>query len=134
MSGGKAFAGAIMAAGGVAAMQEHPEVTDELGTPLTAENANFQVNGNTITVDFDVKGPKGTGKGHMEATSSDPNNPQAAKPGVIRVTLPSGKVIDATNPPANTPNIEPPMSPVVDPTGDMPADDATDSDSSDDTP
>jgi hypothetical protein len=60
--------------------------------------------GNKIVADFDVKGPKGTGKGHAEFEGADPNPQpgQPPKPGVITVTLPSGKVVNVST----TPKVE----------------------------
>lgn len=97
MNAGKAFGGAVMAELAMVNIRQNAEVQGELGEDLTAENAKLDVRGQTTVVDFDVKGPNGTGKAHAEFAGGDPNNPTApAKVNVIKVTLPSGKVVDVS--------------------------------------
>ena len=98
--------GAVLAEVAMVNIRQDATVKAELGDDLTSENAKFSMQGQTSTVDFDVKGPKGTGKAHAEFTGADPNNPAAqAKPGTIRVTLPSGKTVDiSTEPSINIPD------------------------------
>lgn len=95
--------GGFLADGTMPFIREDQAVKDELGEPLTQENATFSVQGNQVVVDFDVKGPNGTAKAHAEFAGGNPN-PQPGdpppKPGKITVTLPSGKVVDvSTDPP-----------------------------------
>lgn len=98
-----AVGGGFLAEGTMTFIREDQAIKDELGEPLTQENGKFSMQGNTVVVDFDVKGPNGTGKAHAEFTGGNPN-PQPGDPpptpGKITVTLPSGKVVDvSTDPP-----------------------------------
>src|SRR6476661_1385402 len=61
MSAGKAFGGAVMAELAMVNIRQDQAIKDELGDPLTTENAKMEIKGQTTVVDFDVKGPKGTG-------------------------------------------------------------------------
>jgi hypothetical protein len=99
-----ALGGMAFAEGSLVFIREDQQVKDELGEPLTQENAKWTMQGNRIVADFDVKGPKGTGKGHAEFEGGDPNQQpgQQPKPGKITVTLPSGKVVDIST----EPNVE----------------------------
>jgi hypothetical protein len=109
-----AAGGMVFAEGSMGFIRQDQAVKDELGEPLTQENAKWAMQGNKIVADFDVKGPKGTGKGHAEFEGADPNPQpgQAPKPGKITVTLPSGKVVDVSlqpkvefqNPPPDMPD------------------------------
>jgi hypothetical protein len=66
-------------------------VKDAFGEPLTPNmTRNFQFNNQQVTIDFDVTGPKGSGKVHAEGT----NGPNGFEPSVIHVTAPDGKLID----------------------------------------
>lgn len=96
-----AVGGGVFAETSMAFIRDDQGVKDELGEPLAQENAKFVTRGNTIVVDFDVKGPRGTGKGHSEFSVADsnaaPGNPP--KPGTITVTLPSGKTVNVSTTP-----------------------------------
>lgn len=101
------FGGAVMAEIAMVNIRQDPSVLEELGGDLKAENAKLEAKGQVTVVDFDVKGSKNTGKAHAEFTGGDPNN---AKPGTIKVTLPSGKVVDVTlGPPMEETGIVPDM-------------------------
>jgi hypothetical protein len=96
-----AAGGMVFAETSMVFIKEDEAVKAELGDPLTQENAKFKMEGNKIVVDFDVKGPNGTGKGHAEFAGDNSNPPpgQPPKPGTIKVTLPSGKVVDVSTAP-----------------------------------
>jgi hypothetical protein len=119
-----ALGGMAFAEGSLVFIREDQQVKDELGEPLTQENAKWAMQGNKIVADFDVKGPKGVGKGHAEFEGADPNQQpgQQPKPGVITVTLPSGKVVNVST----TPKVEFNEPVMPDEAGDTDGTDATD--------
>jgi len=125
MNAGKAIGGAVMAELAMLNIRQDAAVTDELGSDLTAENAKLDVRGGTTVVDFDVKGSKATGKAHAEFSGSDPNNPAApAKVNQIKVTLPSGKVVDVSLTPKFDMQNQPPE--MLDDAGNTDSTDTTD--------
>lgn len=119
-----AAGGMVFAETSMVFVREDDAIKAELGEPLTQENAKFKMEGNKIVVDFDVKGPNGTGKGHAEFAGDNPNPQpgQQPKPGTIKVTLPSGKVVDVST----EPKVE-----VGDPSADMPSEDGDAADATD---
>jgi hypothetical protein len=67
-------------------------VKDALGEPLTPSSmpSNVKFENQQVTIDFEVTGPKGSGKVHAEGT----NGPNGFVPSVIHVTPSDGKIID----------------------------------------
>jgi hypothetical protein len=109
MFAGKAFIATAVAEATMINARQNQEIKDELGDPMTVESPKFEQKGETVIVTFDVKGSKATGKGYVEVTGADPNNPGNAKPSVATITLPSGKKVDVANPPATSPGDMPEM-------------------------
>jgi len=105
MTAGKTFLATAVATATMADIQQHPEVKAELGEPLEVQNAKWEQTADTVTVSFDVKGSKNTGKAKVEIKGADPNNAANSKPSSVIVTLPSGKTIDASKPPMNIPEM-----------------------------
>lgn len=68
-------------------------VIDELGEPMTTEREVGIERGTMMIVDYTVKGPKGRGTVHAEFDNSDPHRMGRSTPTVLKVTLPSGKVV-----------------------------------------
>jgi hypothetical protein len=106
MSAGSTLGAAFVAEANMLTIRNHQEVKDELGEPMTVENPTMEQQGDKVIVRFDIKGSKGTGKAVVETIGKDPNN---AQPASVKVTLPSGKVVDGANPPpVNIPDSEMP--------------------------